>query len=89
MAITSDPSNCIELNGNIEIISCTAHPAQNYIELGIGTPITIEGLSSSNYQIAIDNALDLPMTTSIVDPIELRTSGNEVLEQTFRAVRGH
>lgn len=65
----ASPRACTEVNGNLVFTSCTANAAENFIELTLGGPIELVGLSSANYQVTLDNAVNLPMTNAIVDPI--------------------
>ena len=51
MTVSASVMNCKEVDGQLQISSCTANVLENYIQFNLNSAITISGSSSEPYRI--------------------------------------
>jgi hypothetical protein len=88
MSVSAATTDCKEVDGQLEITSCTANTLLNHIEITLATPILISGSSSEAYRIQVEKAVNLPMTIAVVNGIVLQSQTGEFRSTSFKATVG-
>ena len=88
MQVSSDLTNCRELDGQLTFTSCTANTFTNIIELILAQDVNLQGSNTPVYRMSFESAVDLPMTVELTNDIIFTTAASEVRSTTFKATEG-
>lgn len=93
MTVSTDITNCRELDGQLVILSCTSNVKLNKIEIVLGkrggpntNAIDLDGTTSPVYLLGFEKAVNLPTTIATTSDISLSTQAGEVRSTTFTSV---
>jgi len=95
MKVSTDITNCRELDGQLVILTCTSNLKLNRIEITFGrrggvftNAIDLDGTTTPVYLLGFEKAVNLPTTIATTADITFSTQAGEVRSTTFTSVMG-